>query len=308
MQPERPKPLRLFVLLVAGVTWCWLQESPPSRGGQHVERLVGGPLAVAAEGGVADVDVAEERARRGVVGPHLLLVGEQGRGLVARDHGVAPRSVGAAGRGRHVVGVRDRDRLGALERGRPGDRGGQVGVVQARPVGVREAAAGRRARPERDGRIAVGDQVVLGVVGQGPDRPGRRRAARVRADRAEAAARGEAGVGRLAPVAAGVGGEVDPGDADAAGERAVVVGPRVAGLHVDVVVGARDDDGGVARVDGHRGLVLLVLRERTRRATDAHAGVLRSRRARERDGEQGGGERAERRPERPVIDHGNPFR
>jgi hypothetical protein len=63
-----------------------------------------------------------------------------------------------------------------------------------------------------------------------------------------------------------------------------------------------------ARVDGDRRLVLLVLREPARRATDAHAGVLRSRRAGERDDEQGGGERAQRRPEQPVIDHGYPFR
>src|SRR4051795_5199894 len=45
-----------------------------------------------------------------------------------------------------------------------------------------------------------------------------------------------------------------------------------------------------------------------RGAADAHAVVLRSRRARERGDEQGGGERAQRRPEQPVIDHGYPFR
>jgi hypothetical protein len=31
VQPERPKPLRLLVLFVAGVTWCCVQLSPPLR-------------------------------------------------------------------------------------------------------------------------------------------------------------------------------------------------------------------------------------------------------------------------------------
>ena len=31
MQPERPKPLRLFVLFVAGVTCFWVHVVPPSR-------------------------------------------------------------------------------------------------------------------------------------------------------------------------------------------------------------------------------------------------------------------------------------
>jgi hypothetical protein len=30
VQPERPNPLRLCVLFVADVTWCWVQLSPPS--------------------------------------------------------------------------------------------------------------------------------------------------------------------------------------------------------------------------------------------------------------------------------------
>src|ERR671935_1340358 len=39
----------------------------------------------------ADVDVPEERARRGVVRPDLLLVGERGRALLAYAHGLQPR-------------------------------------------------------------------------------------------------------------------------------------------------------------------------------------------------------------------------
>src|SRR4029453_19618121 len=80
-------------------------------------------------------------------------------------------------------------------------------------------------------------------------------------------------------------GEVDAGDADALRERAVVVGTGVAGLHVDVVVGARGEHalvgrvGRMGRVDGDRGLVLLVLRERAHGTADADAGVLRGGRA-----------------------------
>ena len=58
--------------------------------GEHVQRLVGGALAVAAEGGVAQVDVAEVRAAGRVVGPDLLLVGEQRTRLVAGDGRCAP--------------------------------------------------------------------------------------------------------------------------------------------------------------------------------------------------------------------------
>src|SRR5207249_3252933 len=63
------------------------------------------------------------------------------------------------------------------------------------------------------------------------------------------------------------------GGAHTGRERTGRVVAGVAGLQVDVVVGAGGEDVRPVRVDRHRGLVLLVLRERARGAADAHPRV-----------------------------------
>ena len=274
MQPLRPKPCWLFGLLVAAVTCFWVQVVPPSL---EVSTNSGWLLpGHRAEARVADVRVAEVRTGGGVVGPDLLLVGEERRVLLAGDHRGAPRGAAPGRRGPGVVGVGDRDGLEALERGGAGDRGGQVRVVQAGAVGVAEPAAGGRLGAEGHRGVAVGDQAVLGVVRQGADQtPLRDAGGIVVADHAGAATSGQALVRRLLPGGARVDGEVDAGDADAGGERTVVVRAGVARLHVDVVVGARHQDGRVDRVDGDGRFVLLVGRERTVGAAGADEGVAR---------------------------------
>ena len=111
-------------------------------------------LAVAAERRPADVDVAEEPARRRVVGPDLLLVGERGRGLLGDEHRRDHARVRPRGRGRDVVGARDGDRLEALERllgtrRRRSSRSGSRSRAASRCPGERavRARAGDRRRP-----------------------------------------------------------------------------------------------------------------------------------------------------------------
>ena len=73
----------------------------------------------AAEADVAHVDVAEERAADGVVGPDLFLVAEQGAVLLGDDHRRHPRRLAgspAGGSGGDVVGAGDGDRRVTLER------------------------------------------------------------------------------------------------------------------------------------------------------------------------------------------------
>ena len=163
--------------------------SPPRRSGAAVQvsaavvgdrdlerRRRGVALLLAPERRPADVDRAEERARRGVVGPDLLLVGERRRRLPADDHRRLPRGLArraAAGGGLRVVGARDGDRLEALE-GLLGARGagvrGQVRVVETRAVAPAEPA-GPGPRTEGDRRVAVRLQPVLRVPRQRADRP-----------------------------------------------------------------------------------------------------------------------------------------
>jgi hypothetical protein len=202
----------------------------------------------APEGRVADVGVSEERARRGVVGPHLLLVGEQRRVLLAHDHRGSPIALVGhdrsrqPGRGR-PVDARDRHRLEPVEPLPAREVGGQVRVVQARPVAPREAAVPEH-RTERHRWIAAGHHTGLEVAGQRADRADARCARRVAvAWCADAAARAEAGVGGLDPRAAAVERERDARHSDALRERTGVVGAGVARLHVDVVVGSRRQHG-----------------------------------------------------------------
>src|SRR5215208_4909304 len=82
-----------------------------------------------------------------------------------------------------------------------------------------------------------------------------------------------AAVGRLGPGVPGVEGEVDARGPDPGGERTSGVVTGVAGLKVDVVVGAGGQDVGMGLVDRHHRLVLLVLGERTRWAADRHPRV-----------------------------------
>ncbi len=102
-------------------------------------------LPVAAEADVADVSVAEVGAGRGVVHPELLLVGEEGRALAAHDHRVIP-SAGVPGRGGgNIIRARDGDGAAALECllvAVGAEIGGDVGVVESRAVGPREAPVG----------------------------------------------------------------------------------------------------------------------------------------------------------------------
>ena len=153
-----------------------------ARGG-HDQRRRGRPVAFCSRSGPADVDVAEERAGRGVVGPDLLLVGERRRRLLETTTGASP-GTGAVRRQRrlHVVGARNGDRLEALERlvapawrrrSTPGWRSHSLGAVG--PAGIPGPGRG----PERDGRVAVGDQPVLVVPGSVPDGSLRGAAARI---------------------------------------------------------------------------------------------------------------------------------
>ena len=139
------------------------------------------PVAVAAERRPADVDVAEEPARRGVVSPDLLLVGERCRGLLRDDHRRRPGRRSSPARGRDVVGARDRDRLESLDRPR------SPGRAERSRSGWRSRAASRSTRripsapgprTERDRRVTVRDQAGLVVAGKGADRTGRRCAPR----------------------------------------------------------------------------------------------------------------------------------
>src|SRR4029450_1687939 len=123
--------------------------------------------------------------------------------------------------------------------------------------------AGAGLRTARHARVAVGDEAVLVVPRQRPDRAELRRARRVGvAWSAQAVARGQAGVGRLGPGRAAVEREVDARHADARRERAGVGGAGVTRLHVDLVVRAGDHDVRPVLVDRQRRLLLLVLRKR----------------------------------------------
>ncbi len=185
--------------------WCDLLLDPavatiPGRDDEQGLRTTG----TAAETRVAHVHVAEERARGGVIGPHLLLVGKQGRVLLRGDDRIAPCAAIARGRSRNVVRVGHGDRLEPIERGVAGERRGQVGVIQARPVCIAEPARSGR-RPERHGRVAVGHQAVLVVVRQCADGSDLRHAIRIGfADRTRASSGAQARVRRLRPACARV--------------------------------------------------------------------------------------------------------
>ena len=207
-----------------------------------------------------------------------------------------------------VVRPRDPDRLEALEAGLvtgSAEVGGQVRVVQARAVRPREVAAGVGPRAERDRRVAVGDEAVLVVPRDRPDRAARDgRALGTGADGAVAVTGAPARVRRLRPGVTGVEREVHARDADARSERAGVVGAGVAVLHIDVVVRARDHDVGVVRIYRQRGLVLLVLRERARVTADRYGRVAAGRSS----GESGQGQRQRgHEQKRQDLVHGLPF-
>jgi hypothetical protein len=264
--------------------------------GRHDQRLRGSRHPP--EGAVADVGVPEERAGFGVIRPHLLLVGEQRGALLADDDRCLPVGLGGHGRRREpgrgrAVDPRHRDRLEPPESLLAGEVRGQVRVVQPRPVRPRELAVAVHGT-ERHCRVPVGDQARIEVAGERADRPDPRLAGRVVAGRAHAVAGAPARIGGLDPRGAAVEREVHARRTDAFGERAVVVGTRVAGLHVDVVVGAGRQHGGVVGVDRHRRLVLLVGRERRRWAAHGHQRVgverdggprLRGNQGRHRDNE-----------------------
>ena len=206
--------------------------------------------------------------------------------------------------GADVVRVRHGDGLGALERRGARHRRREVGVVQPRAVGPGERPVRARLGPEGQGRVAVGDQAGRVVVRQRADRPARGRAGGIGVTHgAEAAAGRQAGIGRLRPARPRRARDVDARDADARREGAVVVGPGVAGLHVDLVVGSGGDDVRVVGVDRDGRLVLLVLRERPERAPDADQGVLGG--GGGGGGERDGGQEARGRDPAPeVLDHG----
>src|SRR5205807_5386507 len=126
-------------------------------------------------------------------------------------------------------------------------------------VGPREAAVDAL-WAEGEGRIAVGNEAVLVVPGQRSDRTVReRRTARIRPHHPQTVARRPAGVARLCPGVAIIEREVDAGDADAGRERTGRVVAGITGLHIDVLVRARDEDVRSIGVDRERRLVLLVL-------------------------------------------------
>ncbi len=75
--------------------------------------------------------------------------------------------------------------------------------------------------------------------------------------------------------------KVDPGQADAGGKRTSSRIACVAGLEVDLVVRPRREHAGIRGIDRDRRLVLLVLRERRRRAADRHQRVRVERQCKE---------------------------
>src|SRR6266404_624130 len=95
---------------------------------------------------------------------------------------------------------------------------------------------------ERESGVAITDQPVFIVTRQRADRSNNRRATRVSvAHYPKTAARGKAGVRRRRPRMATIDRKVDTQDGYAVGKRTVCVVARIAGLHVDVVVRARDE-------------------------------------------------------------------
>ena len=285
--PWRPP---VWVLLVAAVSCRVLQVSPPS-----VERAnrTGSDPAVPRKPDVAHVDVAEVRARFGVVGPELLLVAEQRRVLPGDDDRVHPCCVAACDGARDVVSAGDGDRSGTTEALAAGHVGGDVGVVQALAVRPGEVTVAVGDRSEDQFGITVGDEVVLKVVRKRSDRTirvrhaagvGRRRNPGCEVGLPQAARRHpsrEPGVRRLRPGPSRVGGELNPRNPHTWRERAGAVVAGVARLQVDVVVGSGGQNRRVDRVDGEPRLVLLVLGEE--RVVAAH-GDLGGAAGRERGG------------------------
>ena len=153
----------------------------------------------------------------------------------------ATNNAQTGGRRGHVVGARHRHCRAAVERRPPGDREGQVGVVQPRPIGPGEPAWARLGA-ERQRRVAVGAHAVLVVPGKGVNRAGL----------GGAAAGGQAGVGRLDPARPLVEGEVDPRDADVGGQ---VAAAAVTGGAVDQVVAPAGQHRGVVGGDRQGGFV-----------------------------------------------------
>src|SRR5439155_27039897 len=213
---------------------------------------------------------------RRVVRPDLLLVAEGGGRLLGDDLRARPGALGAGGRRGDIIGAGDADPDEPAEALGPpaAEVGCEVRVIQPFAVGPREATVGVGLRPERQRGVAVRRQALLVVVRHGLDRSYRRGARRIRVPHdALASACGEARVRGLGPGGTGVEGEVHTGGADARGERTRRVVAGVARLEVDVVVGAGGEDVRLVRVDRDRRLVLLVLRERARRAADAYPRV-----------------------------------
>ena len=266
-------------------------------------------LLLAAERRPADIDGSEERARRGVVGPDLFLVGEDRlRDLLRDDHGWHPCALAVRGSCLDVVRPREPDRLEALEAGLvtgSAEVGGQVRVVRREPFAQEkwplESGLGPNATAGSPSETRPFSE-YHGIVPIGP--PAMGRALGIGADDAVAVTGAPARVRRLRPAVAGVEREVHARDADARSERAGVVGAGVAVLHIDVVVRARDHDVGVVRIDRQRGLVLLVLRERARVTADRYGRVAAGRSS----GESGQGQRQRgHEQKRQDLVHGLPF-
>ena len=117
---------------------------------------------------------------------------------------------------------------------------------------------GNRAEGERG--VTIGDEPVLVVIRQRPNRADLWRAAGVAVpDDAQAVPGGQASIGRLCPGGAGIEREVDAGRTDARRERTSVVRSCVASFQVDVVVGAGDKHVRMIGIHRQRRLVLLVL-------------------------------------------------
>ena len=257
--------------------------------------------AVASEVVAADVDIAEELAGCRVVRPDLLLVKERGLpGRTGDDHRRLPagfvghRGWGGVVQARHghcQEPVEHRVWEGELHGGAEG--GGQVRVVNAMAVAPRERSITVRRRAYRDGWVTEGDQLVLGVPGQGVDWPGV-----PLADGGWIAVEvGPARVRRLGPVVARIEREVNPGDPDRGRPvqtGAVVDGQRLwTALLIHEVVRARHQDVRRLGVQRHSRLVLMVLRSVAGRAP--RADPTRGRSKGERRGDQQGGRRGQRR-------------
>ncbi len=123
------------------------------------------------EGGPADVDMPEERAGSSIVSPDALYIAKGDCAQPARDNDRRHPGTFVSCCGRSwIVGTRDGDGFETTEgllRAHGTKISGQVGVVQPRTIGPGEVAAAVGTRAKSENGVAIGNQALLKVPGQG---------------------------------------------------------------------------------------------------------------------------------------------